>query len=97
MLREKVERTANGSAIGAAERLKIGWVPDREPDIRNNQGKEVKTAWIHERESQLAFLDTFFGAFRPAESLCFILRQAHPALGTVAACQRGAQRAELKG
>ena len=71
MLRDNVEGAANGSDIGIAERLKIGWVPDREPDIRNHQGKEVKTAWLHERESQLAFLDTFLGALLPAESLCF--------------------------
>ena len=45
MLREKVEGNAKDGEIGLAERLKIGWVPDREPDIRNHQGKEVETDW----------------------------------------------------
>ena len=78
MLREKVEGSENGGEIGIAERLKIGWVPDREPDIRNQQGKEVETAWVQERENQLALLDTFFGALRPEESLCFFYAKRTP-------------------
>ena len=77
-LREKVEGNAKDSEIGIAERLKIGWVPDREPDIRNHQGKEVETAWIQERENQLALLDTFFGTLRPEESLCFFYAKRTP-------------------
>ena len=78
MLREKVEGSAKDGEIGIAERLKIGWVPDREPDIRNHQGKEVETAWVQERENQLAMLDTFFGALRPEESLCFFYAKRTP-------------------
>ena len=78
MLREKVEGSAKDGEIGIAERLKIGWVPDREPDIRNHQGKEVETAWVQERENQLALLDTFFGALRPEESLCFFYAKRTP-------------------
>ena len=78
MLREKVEGNAKDGAIGIAERLKIGWVPDREPDIRNHQGKEIETAWVQERENQLALLDTFFGALRPEESLCFFYAKRTP-------------------
>ena len=37
MLREKVAGSAKDGEIGIAERLKIGWVPDREPDIRNRR------------------------------------------------------------
>ena len=48
MLRENVEGNAKDGEIGIAEGLKIGWVPDREPDIRNYQGKEVHTAWIQQ-------------------------------------------------
>ena len=77
-LREKVEGSAKDGEIGIAERLKIGWVPDREPDIRNHQGKQVETAWVQERENQLALLDTFFGALRPAESLCFLYAKRTP-------------------
>ena len=78
MLREKVEGSAKDGEIGIAERLKIGWVPDREPDIRNHQGKEVETAWVQERENQLALLDTFVGALRPEESLCFFYAKRTP-------------------
>ena len=78
MLREKVEGSAKDGEIGIAERLKIGWVPDREPDIRNHQGKPVKTDWVQERENQLALLDTFFSALRPAESLCFFYAKRTP-------------------
>ena len=78
MLREKVEGNAKDGEIGLAERLKIGWVPDREPDIRNHQGKEVETDWIQERENQLALLDTFFGALRPEDSLCFFYAKRTP-------------------
>ena len=78
MLREEVEGNAREGGIGLAERLKIGWVPDREPDIRNQQGKQVETDWIQERENQLALLDTFFGALRPEESLCFFYAKRTP-------------------
>ena len=78
MLRENVEGSAKDGEIGIAERLKIGWVPDREPDIRNHQGKQVETAWVQERENQLALLDTFFGALRPEESLCFFYAKRIP-------------------
>ena len=78
MLRERVEGNARDGDIGIAERLKIGWVPDREPDIRNHQGKQVETNWVQERENQLVLLDTFFGALRPEESLCFFYAKRTP-------------------
>ena len=78
MLRENVEGSANDGEIGIAERLKIGWVPDREPDIRNYQGKQVATAWAQERGNQVALLDTFFSALRPEESLCFFYAKRTP-------------------
>ena len=56
----------------------IGWVPDREPDIHTRDGKEVETAWMQERENQLALLDTFFGALRSEESLCFFYAKRTP-------------------
>ena len=71
MLREKVEGSAKDGEIGIAERLKIGWVPEHEPDTRNRQGKQVDKNWVQERDNQLALLDTFFGALRPEESICF--------------------------
>ena len=78
MLREKVEGSAKDGEIGIAERLRIGWVPDSEPDIRNHQGNEVETAWVQERDNQRALLDTFFGALRPEESLCFFYAKRTP-------------------
>lgn len=78
MLREKVEGNPKDGEIGLAERLKLGWVPDREPDIRNRSGKKVDTDWVQERENQLALLDTFFGALRPGESLCFFCAKRSP-------------------
>ncbi|MYD97497.1 MAG: AAA family ATPase [Gammaproteobacteria bacterium] len=78
MLRGKIEGNVREGEIGIAERLKIGWIPDREPDIRNRQGDEVDTAWAQESENQLALLDTFFGAVRPEESLCFFYAKRTP-------------------
>ena len=78
MLREEVEGRPKDSEIGIAERLRIGWVPDREPEIRNRQGKRVDTDWVQERDNQLALLDTFFSALRPEESLCFFYAKRTP-------------------
>ncbi len=78
MLREKVEGNAEDGEIGIAERLRIGWTPEREPDIRTRWDKHVETAWVQERENQLALLDTFFGALRPEESLCFLYAKRTP-------------------
>ena len=77
LLREKVEGDTNGE-IGLAQRLRLGWRPEREPDIRNRYGKPVETAWVQERDNQLALLDTFFGALRPEESLCFFYAKRTP-------------------
>lgn len=78
MLRGNVEGSASDDRIGLAERLKLGWVPDREPAIRNRRGDEVDTAWVQERENQLVLLDTFFSALRPEESLCFLYAKRTP-------------------
>ena len=78
MLRENVEGTPKYDEVGIAERLQLGWVPDREPDIRDRGGSAVKTAWVQERENQLALLDTCFGALQPEESLCFFYAKRTP-------------------
>lgn len=72
MLRSKVEGEPKRKTIGLAEKLKLGWVPDREPDLK------FETDWIQQRENQLAMLDTFFGALRPQDSLCFIYAKRTP-------------------
>jgi hypothetical protein len=78
MLRETIEGNQKNGEIGLAERLQLGWVLDREPDIRSRNGKEVETAWVQERENQLAMLDTFFSALSPEESLCFFYAKRTP-------------------
>lgn len=78
MLRENVEGNAKKGEVGIAEKLQLGWAPDREPDIRNRRGEEKETDWVQERENQLAMLDTFFGALRPNESLCFFYAKRTP-------------------
>ncbi len=78
MLRECVEGNGKNGEIGLAERLQLDWVPDREPEIHNQSGKEVRTDWVQERENQLVLLDTFFGALRPEESLCFFYAKRTP-------------------
>lgn len=78
MLRKNVEGDAKQKLTGLAEALQLGWVPEREPVIRNRREEEVDTAWVQERENQLAMLDTFFGALRPEESLCFFYAKRTP-------------------
>ena len=72
MLRGQVEGDPKNSEPGLAERLKLGWIPDREPDLK------FDTAWVQQRDNQLALLDTFFGALRPEESLCFFYAKRTP-------------------
>jgi hypothetical protein len=78
MLREEVEGDTKKNQIGLAEHLKLGYVPDREPIIRDRGGKIVETDWIQERDNQLVLLDTFFGAIHPEESLCFFYAKRTP-------------------
>ena len=72
MLRKEVEGDPKTGTLGLGESLKLGWMPDREPDLK------FTTAWVQERDNQLAFLDTFFGAIRPEESLCFFYAKRTP-------------------
>lgn len=72
MLRQNVEGNPKENELGLAERLRLDWIPDREPDLKFN------TAWVQERSNQLALLDTFFGALRPEESLCFFYAKRTP-------------------
>jgi len=54
------------------ERYGLGFQPDREPELSFN------TAWVQERANQLVLLDTFFGAVRPEEALCFFYAKDTP-------------------
>ena len=97
MLREEVEGNAKGGEIGIAEHLKIGWVPDREPDICSRGGKEVETDWVQERENQLARLDTLLRRAPAGGVALLLLCQAHPALGAVPARDRRRGPGALRG
>lgn len=72
MLRQNVEGDPKNGKPGFAEALKLGWIPDREPDLK------FDTAWVQERDNQLTLLDTFFSALRPQESLCFFYAKRTP-------------------
>ena len=72
MLRSEIEGSSNSNQPGLAERLQIGWVADREPKLN------FDSAWIQDRDNQLACLDTFFGALRPEKSLCFFYAKRTP-------------------
>jgi len=72
VLRQNVEGDPKEGTPGLAEQLKLGWMPDREPDLK------FDTAWVQERDNQLTLLDTFFGALRPEESLCFFYAKRTP-------------------
>jgi energy-coupling factor transporter ATP-binding protein EcfA2 len=54
------------------KRYDLGFQPDREPDLG------FVTDWIQDRSNQLVMLDTFFGAIRPEESLCFFYAKDTP-------------------
>jgi hypothetical protein len=72
MLRREVEGDADGGTAGLAEKLKLDWTPDQEPALA------FETNWLQARDSQLTLLDTFFGALRPEESLCFFYAKRTP-------------------
>ena len=72
MLRKEVEGNPEKGEPGIGEKLKLDWIPDREPDLK------FETPWVQERENQIALLDTFFGSIRPEESLCFFYAKRTP-------------------
>jgi hypothetical protein len=73
LLRQNVEGNSKGREIGIAGRLKLGWVPNGEPDIRNKAGKEVDTDWVQDRDNQQALarrtvLPSRIVSYGPAQS-----------------------------
>ena len=62
----------NEESAELVERYDLGFQPDREPDLG------FGTDWIQDRSNQLVMLDTFFGAIRPEESLCFFYAKNTP-------------------
>lgn len=76
MLRKQIEDTKEGKGI--ANRLRIGWDPEREPELTDKEGKVVPTAWAQQRDNQLVLLDTFFSAVEAKASLCFFYAKRTP-------------------
>lgn len=72
MLRSTIEGDTKRKLPGKAELLKLGYVPEREPDL------PFETAWVQEHDNQRVVLDTFFGALAPQESLCFFYAKRTP-------------------
>ena len=64
MLKEKSEE--------AVDRYHLAFQNEREPKM------DFKTAWVQERANQLVMLDTFFGAVKAEESLCFFYAKDTP-------------------
>ncbi|WP_282022532.1 ATP-dependent DNA helicase [Ruegeria faecimaris] len=72
MLREKVEGK-DEKEEGIAAKFGVEFDSNLEPDLRMGN-----TAWVQQRENQLALLDTFFSALEPNKSLCFFYAKATP-------------------
>ena len=54
------------------ESYRLDFREEREPDL------PFTSAWIQERDNQMVMLDTFFGAVKPGESLCFFYAKDTP-------------------
>jgi ATP-dependent exoDNAse (exonuclease V) alpha subunit len=78
MLKQIAEGDAERNSKGLKDTLQLGYVLEREPVLRARNGREVKTAWVQERDNQLVLLDTFFGAVEPQVSLCFFYAKRTP-------------------
>lgn len=78
MLKKNAAGDAKKKVIGLKDTLQLGYIPEREPVLRERSGREVKTSWVQERDNQLVLLDTFFGAIEPSISLCFFYAKRTP-------------------
>jgi hypothetical protein len=72
MLRRQVEGDDRNGIVGKAEALRLGYDPEREPEL------EFETSWIQNKHNQLIMLDTFFGALQPEQSLCVFYAKRTP-------------------
>lgn len=72
MLRAQAEGNADRGIASLVEALDLGYQPEREPELG------FETSWVQERSNQLVLLDTFFGAVKPKQSLCFLYAKRTP-------------------
>lgn len=77
MLKKEVEGPKKGMA-GKAERMELGYLVEREPDMGLNGWNKSDTAWIQHGDNQRVLLDTFFSAVQPEESLVFFYAKRTP-------------------
>lgn len=56
--------------------LNLGYQPDLETQARSAIGFD--TSWIQDKFNQLVLMDSFFGAVRPEQSLCFFYAKRTP-------------------
>ncbi len=68
---------------GLAEKLGLGFQPEREQVLDFDKGKgddgaDKPSTWVNERGNQLCLLDTFFSAAAPKQSLCFFYAKRTP-------------------
>lgn len=86
MLRSKVEGDEREGVEGKAVSLKLGYDPDREPEL------SFETGWVQDKTNQLVLLDTFFGALEEEESICFFYAKKTPLSESAARVIIGAAR-----
>tara|TARA_R110002020_G_scaffold133556_3_gene297995 strand:- start:124 stop:3681 length:3558 start_codon:yes stop_codon:yes gene_type:complete len=72
MLKSNVEGDQKSGEVGKAAALRLGYDPEREPEL------SFKTGWVQDKANQLVMLDTFFGALEPEASLCFFYAKKTP-------------------
>lgn len=72
MLRRQVEGDDRYSIIGKADALRLGYDPEREPEL------PFDTSWIQDKQNQLIMLDTYFAAVQPETSLCLFYAKRTP-------------------
>lgn len=72
MLKSNVEGDEKSGEVGKAASLRLGYDPDREPEL------SFETGWVQDKSNQLVMLDTFFGALEPGASLCFFYAKKTP-------------------
>ncbi|MBD8552555.1 ATP-dependent DNA helicase [Sphingomonas sp. CFBP 8764] len=72
MLKSNVEGDEKSDEVGKAAALRLGYDPEREPEL------SFETGWVQDKANQLVMLDTFFGALEPGASLCFFYAKKTP-------------------
>ncbi|MER9209174.1 ATP-dependent RecD-like DNA helicase [Mesorhizobium sp. M0771] len=91
MLKSSVEGDEKSGEAGKAAALRLGYEPEREPEL------SFKTGWVQDKSNQLIMLDTFFGALEPEASLCFFYAKKTPLSDSASRVIVGAARVKSVG